>query len=284
MDLKTLLIPLIAVLAVVAVAAATTTALVVARPENPAAAPTAELPLPQQAPSNTPTPVPTPDIVPHTPTPVPTPDIVLEFPPILPEPPDRDRLDPDTLQPGTDESTDPKPTPKATLDRGPKGSRIPPGPVGDSSSRSASGDVYTWQDGSRTIRVVLQDNLAAQSKSDTTSQDVIVAKMGDYSIVEGNYKPGAQPVFRAESGGGLMILPGGVMLLLDPEWDQGAVEKFLERNDIDPGKASELDFLQNGFFVETEPGIPSLELANSLTDEPGVIVSSPNWQQQFETR
>ena len=48
-------------------------------------------------------------------------------------------------------------------------------------------------------------------------------------------------------------------------------------------QVSELDFLDNAFFVQTDPGFPSLELANSLADEEGVLVSSPNWQQQYET-
>ena len=33
----------------------------------------------------------------------------------------------------------------------------------------------------------------------------------------------------------------------------------------------------NGFFVETEPGLASLRLANSLVGQPGVVLSSPNW-------
>ena len=72
------------------------------------------------------------------------------------------------------------------------------------------------------------------------------------------------------------------MLSLDPDWDQTTVDKFLEGNGISPDQVSEIDFLDNTFFVETEPGFPSLELANSLADKEGVIVSSPNWQKQYE--
>ena len=35
--------------------------------------------------------------------------------------------------------------------------------------------------------------------------------------------------------------------------------------------------MANGFLVETEPGFPSLELANALAAQAGVWVSSPNW-------
>ena len=265
MNLRRLVIPLMAVLAIVALGVVATTTLVVASP--------------QQSPSAQ-----------EGSTPVPTPDIVLVFPPTPSVPP--------TPKPVTQENTEPKPAPKQALDRGPKGSRIPPGPVvelsspsisgiGDSSGKGdTSGSVYTWQDGDRTQRVVLQNDLVAQSKSEDTSNDVIVAKMGGYSIVEGEFKQGsgAQPVFKPESGGGLMTLPGGMMLVLDSKWDQAAVDKFFAGNDINPDQVSELDFLDNAFFVQTEPGMPSLELANELADKDGVIVSSPNWQQQFEAK
>ena len=263
MNLRRLVIPLMAVLVIVALAAVATTTLVVASPSAQAG-------------------------------PTPVPDIVLVIPPTPTGPPEPKQ----SMEEFTEENTEPKAAPKATLYRGPKGSRIPPGPVAELSSLSTSGtedssgkgdtsgSVYTWQDGDRTQRVVLQNDLVAQSKSDNTSQDVIVADMGVYSIVEAEFKQdsGAQPVFKSESGGGLMTLPGGVMLSLDPDWDQATVDKFLEGNGIDPSQVSELDFLDNTFFVETDPGFPSLELANSLADEEGVIVSSPNWQQQFEAK
>lgn len=259
MNPRRLVTPLLAVLAIVALGAAVTTTLVVASP--------------QQSPSSQ-----------GGPTPVPAPDIVLELPPKPSGPP--------APKQSAQENTEPKPAPKATLDRGPKGSRIPPGPVGEFSSQSTlgkgnvSGSVYTWQDGDRTRRVVLQDGLVAQSKSDDTSRDVIVAEMGEYSIVEAEYRQDseAQPVFRPESGGGLMTLPGGMMLVLDPQWDQQAVEKFFEGNDINPDQVSGLDFLENAFLIQTEPGMPSLELANELAGEEGVIVSSPNWHQQLVTK
>ena len=280
MNLRRLVIPLITALAIVAIGAATTTALVAARGQQPETLPPESIP-PAQAET------------PDTPTPAPTVIINFEVPPktgldssSLPEP-----------KPVT-ENTEPKPTPKAALDRGPKGNRIPPAPVQEASSRPVSetadssgketggGNVYTWQDGDRTMNIVLQEDLAAQSKSDNTPHDVIVAEGGGYSIVSKQYQYGSgdQPVFKSESGGGLMTLPGGVMLALDPEWDQTTVDKFFEANGITPDQVSELDFLDNAFYVETDAGFPSLELANTLAGKEGVTVSSPNWWRQMETK
>ena len=282
MSLRRLVIPLITALAIVGVGAAATTALVAARGQQPETLPPASIP-PAQAGS--------PDV------PAPAPTVVINF-----EIPPKTAPDPASLpepKPATENAEpEPKPTPKAVLDRGGKGDRIPLGPIrepstqpiakaADHSSKDAGdGNVYAWQDGDRTMRAVLQNDLAAQGKSDNTPKDVIVAESGDYSIVSKQYSHGSgdQPVFKSESGGGLMTLPGGVMLALDPEWDQAAVDKFFEGNGIKSDQVSELDFLDNAFFVETDAGFPSLDLANSLAGKEGVTVSSPNWWRQLETK
>ena len=75
----------------------------------------------------------------------------------------------------------------------------------------------------------------------------------------------------------MMTLPGGVLLVLDPGWDQDTVESFFSRNGISRHRTSELDFVGNGFLLETEPGFPSLDLANALAGQDGVVTSSPNW-------
>ena len=83
-------------------------------------------------------------------------------------------------------------------------------------------------------------------------------------------------MFSTESGS-LMTLPGGVLVMLDPQWDRARVEAFFERNDIERVRVSELDYAPNGFFVETDAGFPSLSLANLLAAQDGVVLSSPNW-------
>ena len=148
------------------------------------------------------------------------------------------------------------------------------------------GTVYTWQDGDRTLRVVLEPRQAVHETVADTTEDGVVEKGVSDGIVRERSGPGSdgQPVFRSESGGELMTLPGGIMLALDPVWDQHTVEKFFSRNGIAFDRTSELDFLPNGFFVETEPGFPSLELANTLADQDGVILSSPNWSREVELK
>ncbi len=148
------------------------------------------------------------------------------------------------------------------------------------------GTVYTWEDGDRTQRVVLQDDLVVQDNDAITPGDDVVARGVGDSIVQKHprHTQDDPPVFRSESGGGLMTLPGGVLLALDPDWDQAKVDSFFSQNGIPKDRTSELDFIDNGFLVDTEPGFPSLELANELATNDGVLISSPNWWRDAEAK
>ena len=151
---------------------------------------------------------------------------------------------------------------------------------------SEQGDIYTYEDGDRTVRIVLQDDLVLQKNSAVTQSDSVVVQGSTQSIIkkEDDGGQGGLPVFRSESGGGLMTLPGGVLLALDPEWEKAQVDKFFSDNNISPEQVSDLGFIPNGFLVETEAGFPSLELANSLASQDGVEISSPNWWSEVEAK
>ena len=140
---------------------------------------------------------------------------------------------------------------------------------------------YTWQDGDRTLTVLLQPDLTVEDTVDVRSSQGVLAETPGGSIVERGSSAaiapdGGPPVFRSPSGT-LMTLPGGVLLVLDEAWDQSQTTSFFAGNRIDPDRVSELEYATNGYFVETQPGFPSLELANSLAAQEGVEVSSPNW-------
>ncbi len=151
---------------------------------------------------------------------------------------------------------------------------------------SVQGTDYSYKDGDRTIGVTLQEGLVLQKNSAISSNDTVIIKGASQSIIsKGNDGgQGGLPVFRSESGGGLMTLPGGVLLALDPKWDEAQVDSFFSNNGISPEQIEELGFMQNGFLVKTEAGFPSLELANSLASQDGVEISSPNWWTEVEAR
>ena len=150
---------------------------------------------------------------------------------------------------------------------------------GTGATGPVEGDPYKWQDGDRTMTVKLQTDLVVEKGSGGLPHDIVSANEGGTNVVrsaDGQSKSDTLPVFRSESGA-LMTLPGGVLLVLSPEWSQAETSAFFSNNGIKMDRVSELDYAANGFFVETEPGFPSLDLANALAAQDGVEISSPNW-------
>ena len=150
---------------------------------------------------------------------------------------------------------------------------------GSGATGPVEGETYTWQDGDRTMTVKLQTDLVVEKESGGLPLDVVSANEGGTNVVrgaDGQSKSDTLPVFRSESGA-LMTLPGGVLLVLSSEWSQAETNAFFSNNGIKMDRVSELGYVANGFFVETGPGFPSLDLANALAVQDGVEISSPNW-------
>ena len=141
------------------------------------------------------------------------------------------------------------------------------------------GQVYTYADGDRTVRVRLQSDLEV-------SGDSGVARSGGQHIVtkDSARRSSGLPVFRSESSGALMTLPGGVLLVLAAEWSEAQTTAFFVRHRIKLSRVAASGIAPNSFFVETEPGFPSLELANALAGQEGVLISSPNWWRDHTTK
>ena len=152
--------------------------------------------------------------------------------------------------------------------------------------RGGGGVPYVWRDGDRIRRARLQADLVLQPSSDNRDDDVVVRDYGSNSIVERRTRHAGRavlPVFRDE-GGSLATLPGGVLVVLDPDWDQGRVNRFFSANGIKRSRVIQQAFADNAYLVETDPGFPSLELANELAELDGVVLSSPNWQTEITFR
>ena len=150
---------------------------------------------------------------------------------------------------------------------------------GGSSAGPVQGQTFTWEDGDRTLKVFLQSDLVVEKGSDGLPRDIVEADDSEASALrsaDSRSKDDTLPAFRSESGS-LMTLPGGVLLVLSADWSQSETNAFFSNNDIKMNRVSELSYIANGFFIETEPGFPSLDLANDLSALVGVEVSSPNW-------
>jgi len=152
------------------------------------------------------------------------------------------------------------------------------------SGSTGQGRMYTWHDGGDTRQVWLEPDLVVKSGGAGKLADVVAEAAGG-SVVRSDGGGGQDgwPVFRSRSGS-LMTLPGGVLLVLDPEWSESETDAFFSSNGIKMASVSELGYLPNGFFVDTDPGFPSLDLANELAGQEGVELSSPNWWRESSTR
>ena len=139
----------------------------------------------------------------------------------------------------------------------------------------SSGTSYTWQDGEYTRTVTHMPGQTATARGDGGSES------GPRQA--GGAQSDSNPVFQTDTGQ-TMTLPGGVLLVLEPEWGQARIDKFFKDNNVDRNLVQERTFTTNAYFIETEPGFPSLNLANELAGQEGVVLSSPNWQTEVETQ
>ena len=159
-------------------------------------------------------------------------------------------------------------------------------PKGTQGQGDSSNTEYAWKDGDRTLTVTLQPDLVVdEDDSETSKSGASVGASGGAVVksADGQGQKSGQPVFKSQSGA-LMTLPGGVLLVLDADWTATEVNAFFAGNSIKLDQVSELDFVDNGYFVETDPGYPSLNLANKLASQDGVIISSPNWWTEVTTK
>ena len=100
---------------------------------------------------------------------------------------------------------------------------------------------------------------------------------------ESSAQTAESPVFRSDMGE-LMTLPGGVLVILDAAWNQVRINQSFADNGIALSRAQPHSFAPNGFFIETELGFASLNLANQLAAQDGVVLSSPNWERKVVTQ
>ena len=143
------------------------------------------------------------------------------------------------------------------------------------------GDAYVWYDGDRRMEVSLASDLVVigddtDLPSSDGVDDTVTGRIVQRAVLDVQDVQVAEPVFRSESGE-LMTLPGGVLVILDSAWSSASVELFFGINGVTLDRVSELGWLPNGFYVDTDPGFASLTLANALLGQPGVESSTPNW-------
>ncbi len=153
----------------------------------------------------------------------------------------------------------------------------------DSSTGSPDGVPYTYHDGDAERRVWLvpgTQTVVPDSVGETGGDTGAEGQTGSQGDLAANSQSAGDALVFVSESGTEMTLPGGVALVLDPGWSGEEVDQFLAGNGISPSRVSDLGWIANGFLVATEPGLASLELANALATQEGVVISSPNWSSE----
>ncbi len=133
-------------------------------------------------------------------------------------------------------------------------------PAGVAAPARVQGPVYTWEDGDRTMRARLQPDLVVREDGAVGERETYVARAGDRTIVRSGSRAaeGGQPVFRSESGR-LMTLPGGVVLILDPDWTEPDLSAFFAANGVGMDRVSRWPaFRAPGSWRRRRASLPSI--------------------------
>ncbi len=93
----------------------------------------------------------------------------------------------------------------------------------------------------------------------------------------------SSPVFR-DSSGGLRALPGGVLIIFHKHISQQDLLRFWQERGISQNRISQIEAIDNLYKVQTEAGMESLQLSNSLVQYPEVEYVSPNWWREVVTK
>lgn len=145
-----------------------------------------------------------------------------------------------------------------------------------------------WQDGDRRMRlhpVATLTPAPADAKSKGETEVPLTRSAGAPPAgSEPSQNPAdPTPQFQSDSGNSLS-LPGGVLVVLNADWGTAEVGEFFASNEIKPAQITAMLPLPNTYLIATPPGLASLELANSLAGQSGVIAASPNWQREITTK
>jgi hypothetical protein len=87
---------------------------------------------------------------------------------------------------------------------------------------------------------------------------------------------------RASGRSPIRTLPGGVVLYLPPGWTSARCEAWISEHGHQIVRR--IGSVPNGFVVNSEPGVATIEAANRLHDTGEVVTATPDWAIDISTR
>ncbi len=167
---------------------------------------------------------------------------------------------------------------------------------------------YTWYDGQREQTVWLNPRLIAEFNAPAESASAVrTAHPGAEIVPRGRgatriwrvgsnadtalaavrtAQPGSavSPVFHdsPDESGRLRALPGGVVVYLNPAWNETEVKQWAAGRSLEITR--KLDIAPNVYLIKTAAGLAALETANTLHKSGEVVAAMPDWWQEVATR
>ncbi len=169
---------------------------------------------------------------------------------------------------------------------------------------------YVWYDGDREQQVWLNPGVVAEFNPGPESASPMKSAYSDARIVPTKREQAAvrlwqldntvEPAIRSlkashpagkysavlhdgpTNTGRMRALPGNIIVYLNPQWDETAVNNWLSARKLEIVKKLEIGL--NIYVIKTDPGLEALEIANALYRSGEVTAAFPDWWQEVATR
>ena len=182
------------------------------------------------------------------------------------------------------------------------------GSLSKQASGTALGQRYTWYDGDQPRQVWVDPALVAEFAAGGNGSKTVRSLAPQARDVTGKqrgirlWQVETDPVQTARSLGSskavgefspvlrdgsstearMRALPGNVIVHLRPGIGEGEVQAWMQERQL--RVLRKLDFAPNAYLIASEPGLESLELANSLRRHSEVSAAMPNWWVEVQAR
>jgi hypothetical protein len=139
-----------------------------------------------------------------------------------------------------------------------------PSPAGEKSVRQANPQAQVLPAGPRGIRLWrMMGGIGADSLS----------RRMNTAAPHGTFSPVLHDA--ASDAGPMRLLPGNVIVHLNPAWDPATVQGWFSAKKLE--MIEPLNYGQNIFLIKTGAGLESLETANRIYESGDVMAAFPNW-------
>lgn len=169
---------------------------------------------------------------------------------------------------------------------------------------------YVWYDGDREQRVWLNPRIVAEFGPDAQGESAMKSASAGARILPTKHNQAAVRFWQLDntaetairslkashpqgnysavfhdgpaSTGRKRALPGNIIVYLNPQWDEAAVNNWLNTHKLEIVKKLEIG--PNIYVIKTGPGLEALETANALARSGEVKAAFPDWWQEVATR